>query len=459
MPVKILPSTDEIDPTLHNDPRWQLVERVIASSGFQRASQLRQILIYISHYAITRTDRESIRECEIACDVLGRRDDFDPASDNIVRVQISHLRRRLETYFSTEGANETLIMTIPKGSYIPVFEATPARTGSTTPTPLPDYAPLPETTAADTSEDAINSTISPAVESTRFLDARILFAISALFVFASAVFALITFYYRTGKPSSTTTKSDTSVFLQPLLRNGSDVSIILPDTSLLVIDTIMNRELTLSDYMKIFPNGELDNISDPKLRDALQILGSKRATTFEEAKVANDLADKLNYLGMHCKIHYARDLHVSDLSEGNAIILGSRKTNPWQELFFDHINYRFVQGSPFHSYFFENIHPRQGQATRYAMDISSKEQVVTYSDVAMTPNLTNSGYVLLISGEDVQGTAAAAQFLLNERPPDKIRSVLEHGNIRSFELFLRGTHIRGEANSHNEVIDFRYETR
>jgi hypothetical protein len=37
--------------------------------------------------------------------------------------------------------------------------------------------------------------------------------------------------------------------------------------------------------------------------------------------------------------------------------------------------------------------------------------------------------------------------------------VLERGNIRSFELFLRGTHIRGEANSHNEVIDFRYETR
>jgi hypothetical protein len=243
------------------------------------------------------------------------------------------------------------------------------------------------------------------------------------------------------------------------LRNGSDVSIILPDTSLLVIDTIMNRELTLSDYMKIFPDGELDNVSDPKLRDALQILGSKRATTFGEAKVANDLADKLTYLGMHCKIHYARDLHVSDLSDGNAIILGSRKTNPWQELFFDHINYRFVQGSPSHSYFFENIHPRQGQATRYAMDVSSKQQVVTYSDVAMTPNLTNNGYVLLISGEDVQGTEAAAQFLLNERPPDKIRLVLERGNIRSFELFLRGTHIRGEANSHNEVIDFRYETR
>lgn len=459
MSVKMLPSTDEIDPALHNDPRWQLVERVIASSGFQRASQLRQILIYISHYAITRTDRESIRECEIACDVLGRRDDFDPASDNIVRVQISHLRRRLETYFSTEGANETLIMTVPKGSYIPVFEAMPARTGATTPPPLRDYAPLPETPAVDTSEDAINSTVSPSVESTRFLDTKILFAISVLFVFASAVFALITFYYRTEKPSSATTKSDTSVFLQPLLRNGSDVSIILPDTSLLVIETIMNRELTLNDYMKLFPNGELDDISDPKLRSALQILGSKRATTFGEAKVANDLANKLTYWGMHCKIHYARDLHVSDLSDGNVIILGSRKTNPWQELFLDHINYRFVQGSLFHSYFFENTHPRPGQATRYAMDISSKEQIVTYSDVAMTPNLTNGGYVLLISGEDVQGTEAAARFLLNERPPDKIRSVLEQGNIRSFELFLRGTHIRGEANSHNEVIDFRYETR
>ena len=419
MSVKILPSTDEIDPTLHSDPRWQLVERVIASSGFQRASQLRQILIYISHHAITRTDRESIRECEIACDVLGRRDDFDPASDNIVRVQISHLRRRLETYFSTEGANETLIITVPKGSYVPVFEATSSRTGSTASTPLPDYTPLPEIPAADTSERAIDSTVSPSVDSARFVDARILFAILALFVFAVAAFALIAFHYRTGKPSSTAIKLDTTVFLQPLLRNGNDVSIILPDTSLLVIDTIMSRELTLSDYMKLFPNGELENISDQKLRDALQVFGSKRATTFGEAKVANDLADKFTYLGMHCKIHYARDLHVSDLSDGNSIILGSHKTNPWQELFFDHINYRFVQGSSVHDYFFENIHPRQGQATRYAMDISSKQQVVTYSDVVMTPNLTNSGYVLLISGEDVQGTEAAAQFLLMNVLPIK----------------------------------------
>ena len=47
---------------------------------------------------------------------------YDPGQDNIVRVQASRLRLRLETYFNEEGAAEELRIVIPKGGYVPRFE-------------------------------------------------------------------------------------------------------------------------------------------------------------------------------------------------------------------------------------------------------------------------------------------------------------------------------------------------
>ena len=41
--------------------------------------------------------------------------------DSIVRSQARFLRQRLEEYFATEGRDEPIRLTIPKGSYVPEF--------------------------------------------------------------------------------------------------------------------------------------------------------------------------------------------------------------------------------------------------------------------------------------------------------------------------------------------------
>jgi len=105
---------------LRADSRWALIERILESEGFHRATQLRNILRYASKAAILRP-HEGLSEVEVACNVLERRLDFDPATDNIVRAQFSHLRRKLEHYFETEGKDEPIVLSIPKGNYIPVL--------------------------------------------------------------------------------------------------------------------------------------------------------------------------------------------------------------------------------------------------------------------------------------------------------------------------------------------------
>src|SRR5437899_971240 len=108
------------------DARWALVQSIASSRPFARASQLREFLLFVTSRALTGRLNE-INEVEIGRTVLGRRAAFNPQEDNIVRVQARHLRAKLDDYFRTEGKDEPLILTIPKGTYVPSFEPCPAR--------------------------------------------------------------------------------------------------------------------------------------------------------------------------------------------------------------------------------------------------------------------------------------------------------------------------------------------
>jgi adenylate cyclase len=57
----------------------------------------------------------------VATQVLGRKADFDPNLDPIVRIMAGRLRRALERYYATHGRQDQVRIDIPKGSYVPIF--------------------------------------------------------------------------------------------------------------------------------------------------------------------------------------------------------------------------------------------------------------------------------------------------------------------------------------------------
>src|SRR5579885_3242279 len=87
------------------DERWEVVHKVAGSASFQRSPRLRGLLIYICERAIQNRPEE-LREQQIGCGVFGRKPDYNPGEDNIVRVEMRQLRKRLEEYFATEGKND-----------------------------------------------------------------------------------------------------------------------------------------------------------------------------------------------------------------------------------------------------------------------------------------------------------------------------------------------------------------
>jgi len=103
------------------DPRWKLVERIVAAPGFAKSPRLSSLLTYIVKQSLQGRDEELNEQC-IGERVFGRSIGYDPRDDNIVRSHASRLRQRLEAYFRDEGGAEPLRIAIPRGSYVPQFE-------------------------------------------------------------------------------------------------------------------------------------------------------------------------------------------------------------------------------------------------------------------------------------------------------------------------------------------------
>ena len=104
----------------HDDPRYALVQRILASDLFVRAPTLSRFLLYVSGQVFNGC-ADQINEHVIGIEVFGRKPGYDSNDDNIVRASASRLRVRLETYFATEGSAEAWHVSIPKGSYVPRF--------------------------------------------------------------------------------------------------------------------------------------------------------------------------------------------------------------------------------------------------------------------------------------------------------------------------------------------------
>src|SRR6202011_5513477 len=96
------------------------IDRLVNSQVLHGSESLCKLLRYLGENALDRPG-SSLKEYQIATEVFGRPPDFDPQHDSVIRVQVGRLRLKLAEYYSTEGADDSLIIEIPKGSYAVSF--------------------------------------------------------------------------------------------------------------------------------------------------------------------------------------------------------------------------------------------------------------------------------------------------------------------------------------------------
>jgi hypothetical protein len=116
------------DPQLTELERLEL-ESVVAA--FARTPRLAKLLAFIGEKYF-QNGLEEITEYNIATQVFGRpRQTFDASRDAIARVEAYRLRKKLKEFYASEGKDHSILVTLPTGSYVPIFRHT------NQPAPLP----------------------------------------------------------------------------------------------------------------------------------------------------------------------------------------------------------------------------------------------------------------------------------------------------------------------------------
>lgn len=114
----------------------QRAELELVLAALARKPRLANLLRYLAEKSFQGKSNE-INEYSIATEVFGRsKTQFDTTKDAIARVEAHRLRKWLKEYYRTEGQEHSIVISLPTGSYVPVF------TQQRTLAPLV-YAPAP----------------------------------------------------------------------------------------------------------------------------------------------------------------------------------------------------------------------------------------------------------------------------------------------------------------------------
>jgi adenylate cyclase len=91
------------------------------SSGRLRASPAQKALLRFVVQKTITGEASQIKAYTIATELFKRDSAFNQATDPIVSVQASRLRRALKDYYLTEGKSDPVRIEIPVGTFVPVF--------------------------------------------------------------------------------------------------------------------------------------------------------------------------------------------------------------------------------------------------------------------------------------------------------------------------------------------------
>ena len=111
---------DDVD-TINPDMIAQALDKVLSSAEFVRSERLRTFLTHLVKKTLAG-EADELKGYALGLDVFNKDAGFNPDTDTIVRVHAVRLRAALENYYHTTGAEDVVIIRLPKGGYRPVFQ-------------------------------------------------------------------------------------------------------------------------------------------------------------------------------------------------------------------------------------------------------------------------------------------------------------------------------------------------
>jgi hypothetical protein len=424
------------------DERRALIGRVAASAQFARSVRLRDFLLYVGNQSL-KAGCPEIHEQEIGAKVFGRSLAYDRSQDNIVRVNATELRKRIDQYFATEGAHETLFLEIPRGVYKPVFHRrTLQSTGKS------ELALGPQFPALVGHADVIPATTLVPRRRTSIFWAALCLSLS--------VACIVLFQQNRSMRKALNTwdgKPALAAFWGDFLRYHQQTDVVLPDDSLSLITDLVHHPIALGDYLNrnYMREVESSDLSPDRKFDLDQVY-SHNLITFGGVRAGQRMLAQIPAASPN---HFtlARYYTADAVKRNNVILIGGKKANPWVHLFDDQMNFVTDFDSERSIAFVANLHPKPGEQSRYEVSYDPNA-LVGYSVIAYLPNPGGTGNAIILAGTDSDATDAAAEFLTSEADLEKFQNTLHVKTLPYFEVLLKTSRLSGTSLS-SELLAYR----
>jgi hypothetical protein len=398
------------------EQKRQLVGRVAKSELFQRSPRLREFLLYVADCTLSER-LEDVREQAIAARVFQRRPD-PGGQDSIVRAEARNLRKRLETYFTTEGAEEPVVLVMPKGAYSLA------------------WVPRQNRLAEETREE--EEARSPRPE-TKWL----VWGIAGMTAVAIGALALALFWHAQVQSLNNRLGRRPAMLPFSAMFQGEDsTEIVTSDTGFFQISALLNRRVSLDEYVAREYAGRPET-NPPNL---IQNWNIYEYTDGREMAVAGLILRRNAEFAQRIYLRSGHSVMLQDFKDHNMVLIGSPVSNPWAQLYEDKLNFR-CDVEPNGRICFRNKAARPGEQDIFPNEDDNAHHR-TYARVAFLPKTSDASATLLIAGTTAQSTQAAGEFVTD---PDELLTVFRkmgidpHGTPRFFELLIRSNNFVGGA--------------
>jgi hypothetical protein len=194
-----------------------------------------------------------------------------------------------------------------------------------------------------------------------------------------------------------------------LFSQARPLFVVLSDPDLNEIQLLTGRSVSVSDYA----NGRLGcetlaPVLQPVCTTALR---GDKVPAIDAAALAKIAALAASF-NSSIEPHAAREIRLTDLkTDRNMLFLGSRRANPWTDLFREKLDFFVTLDEPSGLQVVRNPHPRPGEATVYMPTAGPQGTGENYSVISFVSGLGGAGHAMLLAGATHEGTDAAVALV------------------------------------------------
>ena len=385
------------------------IDKIVQSQTLRKAESLCKLLRYLGDYALTHPGIP-LKEYQIATEVFGRPEDFDPQADSAIRVQAGRLRLKLVDYYTHEGANDTVVVEMPPGSYVLYFHEREKPSASST-------------SPASISQPLLLPPVAPRRNPRQWM-----FVSGVLSLLLVA--ALVTI----------------GILYQDLSSNRSAKGGAL--RAYPALGSFWNQFATGSDApWVIFSNGSFVGRPETGMR-YFNPSADTRAfildhyTGVGEVLAIHQLDQVFELLNRPIRVKRGALFSLDDTQNNDLIFVGSPSENltlldiPGSQEF---VFRRLDSGPRKGDLAVFNVHPQPGEPRMFLATPANQPTTEDYAIVSLLPGLDPARSILILAGNSTFGTQAAVEYVCRE---DSIKELLQRlkvskpSELKPFEALL-----------------------